>query len=144
MLQLHLGQELVRWIAECGAAAVRLVLGAASEDGFELMWNVSGASSQYTSLNEMQQTFSRVIALGASCRLSGFHAIVGSLCWLFGADHASMPHVADGEDADPDSLAAYKTGSRQPLNAVQGPCQQRGIRCTDVNGDGELLLFERA
>ena len=39
--------------------------------------------------------------------------------------------------------AIYKLGGNELLNAVQGPCQQRGIRCTDVNGTSQLILFER-
>jgi len=27
------------------------------------------------------------------------------------------------------------------LEAVQDPCKERGIRCTDVDGDGQLILF---
>ena len=29
------------------------------------------------------------------------------------------------------------------LHAVRGPCQRRGFRCTDAEGTGKLLLFER-
>ena len=37
----------------------------------------------------------------------------------------------------------YEVGSRELLIAVQGPCQKRGIRCTVVDGTGDVILFER-
>ncbi len=45
------------------------------------------------------------------------------------------------EDGASWSMARYS--GWELLNAMQGPCQQRGIRCTDVAETGRLLLFER-
>ena len=49
----------------------------------------------------------------------------------------------DTEDVWLERGAPYMVGSKDLLDAVQGPCQERGIRCTDVDGTAQLLLFER-
>ena len=38
----------------------------------------------------------------------------------------------------------YQHGTDHLLRAVEGPCERRGIRCTDATGDGprELLIFK--
>ena len=47
------------------------------------------------------------------------------------------------EDVWMEREAPYKIGTKDLLDAVKGPCQERGICCTDVNGTGDVLLFER-
>ena len=49
-----------------------------------------------------------------------------------------------GDEAWETKEALYKVGTKELLDAVKGPCQKRGIRCTDIAGTGEELLFERA
>ena len=39
--------------------------------------------------------------------------------------------------------AAYRIGSKDLLDAVQGLCKRHGLRCTDVEGTGQHILFER-
>ena len=41
--------------------------------------------------------------------------------------------------------AGYRVGGtgEELLNAFQGPCQKRGIRCSDVGGTVQLTVFQR-
>ena len=41
--------------------------------------------------------------------------------------------------------AAYRIGSKELLRAMQASasCKQRKLRCTDVDGTGQHILFER-
>jgi len=38
---------------------------------------------------------------------------------------------------------SYTLGSKDLLTAVQGHCNRRGLRCTDVTGTGQTILIER-
>jgi len=108
------GQYLARWIAECGAAAVRLVVGAASEfrefeAGFWLMLNISGAIIRHPAAADAVGVLSRrccmhragLVALnlplifGCTLQMSGSRIalpltkLTAGSCWTRCKAHAS-------------------------------------------------------
>ncbi len=66
--------------------------------------------------------------------------------WASGATHPEpvmMLARYTGGGTPLERQAAYRIGSRDLLDAVQGLCKRHGLRCTDVEGTGQHILFER-
>ena len=133
-----LGQYLVGWIAQCGAAAVRLSVKEDFATG--CFFDLTVAKS------------SVVGVMNTTCQCGGFW--VSCVLWrlqilLDPASNSLCPQPSDDTAPCPaggpslEQHAAYRIGSNDLLVAVRDLCRRRGLRCTDVSGTGQLILFER-
>ncbi len=148
--QVLFGRYLATWIAQCSAAAVRLQLTADAEadddddddadqdedDGDFFLLAVCTPCEQYGEARQDAPNCPKNECLQL-CR-------PGECCrsWV-SFTQAEVRKLCAAEDVFMEREAPYKLGSKDLLDAVKGPCQERGIRCTDVNGTGDVLLFER-
>ena len=90
-------------------------------------------------------------AYGASAQTSLFqdnmlHSYAANhvVLWCQVPQPCSVCHATGAaEDVWLKREAYYEVGSKDLHIAVQGPCQERGIRCMDIEGTGYILLFER-
>ncbi len=64
-----------------------------------------------------------------------------TLTCLCDADFTTLTCAAEGKCLEHD--ADYGFFGEELLDAVQAPCKQRGVWCSDINGTGNVLLFER-
>ncbi len=113
---------LAEWIAQCGADAVWLEAGY----HFEIFWNTRGA---------LMQTI--VGWIGWCPAWQAMHIRCKAEHWI------SIYHVAQCAADVGDKARTAKYAGEELRNVMRGPCQQLGIRCTDVDGNGGVLLFER-
>ncbi len=142
--QVHVGHTLVDWIARCSGAAVRLQTGTADasrDDGG--VFNVVTQMVRETGANDHAPHPVAGYQTLRSCRARERVSLGVSDALML----TSLCNVSADEAWDESweaKEAPYKVGSMELLNAVRGPCKDRGIRCTDINGTGDMILFERA
>ena len=139
--QVCVGDSLVDWITHCGGQAVRLQMGSEHDpaDG----GRVFKLATQVVRLNGA--TFMPSIKCQDCGRCA--HAVLATLSVPNVLNLTLLRNMSAGEawdEAWEANQAAYKVGSMELLNAVKGRCKERGIRCTDIDGTGDTILFERA
>ena len=122
------------WIAQCGAASVVLNVMSTCPVPCDFVLTVTHEDSQGTAM-----TASPVRVIRGSSRFS---------CDGCTGSARAVKYLAAGRLL-PRRQATYKYGSKDLMNAVEGPCRRRGISCTDFGVAGcsilelgKLILFK--
>ena len=122
--QLYLGECLVGFLTKCGTTEVLLDLKQSPELSSLIKLKVDHLGARRAMMPTHSNKDCARPALRHRCHVLTTYGAAGG-----------RPQMCQ---------AGYKLGSRELLDAVDGPCQQQGIRCTDVTGTGQHFLFEPA